>query len=66
MTPPALDDLGRLKTFLETMSEDELRNFLDGTMNAAIVAQDVFARNYPDRYAAWEELVNLPSEGRLQ
>lgn len=54
---------GRLERLLEDMTEDEIKDFCDGTLNAAVIAQTVFQRRFPSCYATWEHLVGLPTEG---
>ncbi len=45
--------LAQLRNLLERMSEDELCRFVEGTMNALIVADVILQRRFPDRHKAW-------------
>jgi hypothetical protein len=66
MTPSRPRLYGRLEHILETMSEDEIKEFCDGTLNAAVIAQTVFQRRFPRCYASWETLIGLPTNGATQ
>jgi len=49
---------------LEEMTVDDLQDFLDGTLNAAVIASEVFRTNHPTRFSAWDRLLTVPVEGR--
>ena len=59
-----LEKTARLRSMLEEMSADDLQDFLDGTLNAAVVASDVFRTKHPRRYDCWDKLMTIPVEGR--
>jgi len=50
--------LYELQALLMQMSQAELRRFVEGMMNATLVAQDQWRKRFPNEWAAWDREFN--------
>lgn len=52
-----------LAKLLKAMNADELERFCEGTMNAVVLAQQVFRDRFPNRWQAFNDKIDRGESG---